>query len=397
MIFESGFEALFDDVFQDPQYAAIFKRHPLLPDELRGSLAAAELFDWPVAVSGRLLIDNRPAITLLRHREWCRIARRSLRVYSSDSTWDEFLANAGGTESDPPVIMSSFSGERNAAVQAAWRPGDSHDSRREFVEAYPDALDMVEMLKREAFPLHKPCGTVSYTTCLDRRLESAGFGPRYRSEFLPASSRGKAIQIAETLRGEFAPPRYDVLVRAIISAKHDELAAQTGVPSLAEPAAQDSQSSSAGRHTGGAESVDGIGTVLTGAISPEEIEAVSSDERFRRLLNELRAARHYTAVSEIAAIIRRMGARMAEVIGRTRSTSGAMALMSIGTTMVGGRPFLEGHARWICVSAGCLLILAAAPGGRSSLAFDRIVYRHFGAAVAERLELEALRRHGVAA
>lgn len=396
MIFPRVFDSLFDDLVQDERYAGVLGLgRAVEPDDMKLSLTVAALFDAPLVVPGRFLIDHRPTIALLQEKSWAEIAKTALHVLTAEPTWSEFFAVCGGTPESPPLAMSSFGGRFNDEIRMLWNGGRGYlESRKAFATYHPDAVALLTILESNGFPVSELRQGEPYRTCLKRRLTALHFGDKYGRLFDQFATRTGALRMAEQLESEFSPTRHAQLLNAVISAKHDEVATTTPETALAEVA-----------HGLPAETprvlepepLPGLGAILEGNLTAEELLQVLNDPEVRLVRPRLRVARRLEDAAEVRACLHAIGTRVEALVGRNRSRVTAAAVIGGGASSLAALTFVPADYQWLAVSSSIFIMLLGFGQGIRVTSTEKLLYRPIGRHPLSQLEALALKRYGVAA
>jgi hypothetical protein len=390
----NAFDAIFDDVYQDDWYTRNLRiARTLEPADLRPSLAVAALYDTKLFVPGRMLIDHIPAIRLLEETAWARIAARCLTVATYENSWDEFQAVCGGTPSTKPLSMSSFGGKFNREIEELWDGGKGYLASREaFSHYHPHARSAVEFFKVHGVGRRAPVQSEPYQAFLARRLRSAGFGDKFLRALHYANSRATAIEGIKELADTVSPERFPALVGCAVSAKHDEIAAAVGASGIVQPVPP---SNDADINLEGVVEVPGLGEVLDGTITGDELEAILKDDGIILLQSKFRLLREREPKNKDAILraIGEIGARAGSILGRSRSKALIGVVSTAGASLF--VPNFRFGGSWVLLGIGFFLALTALDTAASARPFDHLLYRPFARRTRRRLEAEALRRFGL--
>lgn len=324
------FDAIFDDVFQQPVYArSLGNPSPVSSTDISVAFALSVVLDEPITVPARMLVDHLPFQRLLSSPGWSSLVRHLVRPVAVESDWDTFLDECGGAPGREPLYMSSYE-DRNQEVLAAWAGGrDYQSSRMAFKTSFPHAVTFVDEMRRIGARLNSyPTLEVSYSQALEARLQALPLPTALGKRFRNVQTRGQALNRLTELSERLSERHSRLLTVAINGAKHDELAENLGVNITALTGRR---ASLAGDDVGltAAEELPALGAIVGGSLLPEHLTELLDNPRFLDLRSQFRAS---LGQDDQQVALRRLCEEAAVVIGKDESLKrvGRAARFGIG-------------------------------------------------------------------
>lgn len=334
------FDAIFDDVYQKPEYvAALGGTEPVTPEDLKVSLALAAVFGPKSTLPGRFLIDHLPLIDLCCNPSWQSLAVKVIQPACTESNLIAFLDNCAGV-----VFMSSNSDEQNNLVKEMREKGDLEGAGKYWRKHNARAAEVIDIFKTNNVRPVELCPAAPYSTFIADHVRDLGLPPGPRSQLEGVQSRGAAFFLTKKLResGELDEAQSREAIRAAIMAKHEEVTVQLGATRRAWPTPRIQDE--CGRDRRGIREVDfpALGALVKGDVGPAALVALLGDNQVDQLRANWLVAFASGDMDDFVTTLERLCTRAAAILDVKRNESSVRGLLFRASMFAGGMMGLAG-------------------------------------------------------